>query len=119
MTKVHLRRLLKLADYLDTVPAKLFDYNDWGRAEPCGTVACALGHAVEGPFRRFGYRLNSNETAPYCIVVNRSGQYAAYQAIEELFGEEAANLFYPVEGEERATPKQVARKIRRFVRDHD
>ncbi len=45
-------RLLRLADYLDTVPAERFDMGWWGSRGPwpersrlCGTVACAFGHA--------------------------------------------------------------------------
>lgn len=65
---VGLKRLEKLADYLMTVPAKSFDFMEWGCAPEgvelgdhptCGTVACALGHATAiRSFRRAGLKLS-------------------------------------------------------------
>ena len=62
------RRLLKLADYLDTVKPKYFDFESWvGNAHKkvaasglsCGTTACAVGHAANIPeFKRLGLKLN-------------------------------------------------------------
>jgi hypothetical protein len=53
------QRLLKLADFLDTVDPSNFNYNYWhtGLREPrtapqepeCGTTACALGWAAHVP----------------------------------------------------------------------
>lgn len=36
----------KLADILDNVEGSAFDMKYWVRKSECGTVACALGHAV-------------------------------------------------------------------------
>ena len=60
------RLLLKLADLLEKLPAKRFDYSrwvgrDWAGASDlsCGTVACALGWATTMPaLRRRGLRLS-------------------------------------------------------------
>jgi hypothetical protein len=52
-------RLLRLAAFLDKLPAKRFDYNHWvgldweGKPDlSCGTTACALGWATTMPFFR-------------------------------------------------------------------
>lgn len=58
-------RLLKLADFLDTVPPERFEYAVWAseattdlRAPGCGTKACALGWATAIPeFAALGLRL--------------------------------------------------------------
>jgi len=59
------RRLLKLAEFLEKLPRKRFNYRrwvggDWGGAKDlsCGTNACALGWATTIPtLRRAGLRL--------------------------------------------------------------
>jgi len=49
------QRLLRLAEFLATVPRKRFDMGKW----VCGTTACAAGWAHNIPeFREAGYRLN-------------------------------------------------------------
>jgi hypothetical protein len=58
------RRLLKLADFLETkVPPDSFNMSHWGRGDDagkpqCGTTACALGWASAIPsLRKAGVRL--------------------------------------------------------------
>jgi hypothetical protein len=125
-------RLLKLADFLDTLPRERFDYStwvgmDWKGAQnlSCGTKACALGWAATIPeFRRLGLRLS-----PYREVINvKTGAEHSNAAAQHTFGlteSEARLLFEGVdmtEGEyhivlrSEATPKQVATHIRRFVK---
>jgi hypothetical protein len=64
--KIHARRLLKLADFLRTVPQREFDMGEWHKGSEsgsvCKTVACAAGWACSIPsFRRAGLRLNIND----------------------------------------------------------
>ena len=116
------RRLLKLAAFLRTLPRKRFDYNrwvgrDWGGAPDlsCGTTGCALGWAATMPaFQRLGLRL-----APDGIPSLLGRIHEPYTSATLLFGIpwfDAQRLFSPSDGEERATPKYVARKIERYVR---
>lgn len=122
-------RLLKLAEFLRTVPRKRFDYrtwvgDDWKGAQDlsCGTTACALGWATTMPeFRRLGLRLfkSSYSNTGYVGMdgeaedtIDPSG------AAEQIFGLDSTAvgyLFAPGRGESRATPKRVAKKIEKFV----
>lgn len=63
------KRLLKLADFLDKLPPKRFNYckwvgDDWRGAKDlsCGTTACALGWATTIPqFRKLGLFLRPED----------------------------------------------------------
>jgi hypothetical protein len=102
-------RLLKLATFLDTVPAEKFDLKDWRRSGgeveegnlssdvtdeqllgDCGTTACAFGWACTMPeFQALGLHYDGGTP---CLVYN-TGQrgslghprYYAWDAIAELF----------------------------------
>lgn len=123
MKAYHRQRLLKLAAFLEELPRKRFDYDQWvgfswkgNPALSCGTTACAMGWATTIPaFRRLGLRLSDDG---YPINV-RTGETFAVSVAADLFGvddSDAHFLFVPASFKERrATPKQVARKIRRFV----
>ena len=75
--KTSARRLLLLADHLDTLPKKRFYYGSWvgddwkGKADlSCGTTACALGWATTIPsFRRLGLRMTSRRPPSYADLV--------------------------------------------------
>ncbi len=137
------RRLLVLADFLDTIPLKRFDYETWAGASwkgkkdlSCGTTACALGWATTIPaFKKLGLKL---------VRVKEYGEYIAFPVCGTAEGSDAAcepfllsdgeslHLFTPhtrlwdgvtmVDGNyspgEKATPKQVAKHIRSFVAKH-
>jgi len=134
------RRLLKLARFLDKVPAKRFDYGSWtrgvgtvdpvyykaarlrlkGTKQECGTTGCALGWATAVPeFRKLGLYLTGFGTPE--IQTPRGNCVRGEDAGVELFGlkyTEALDLFMPQNaGEDRATAKYVARKIRKFVKE--
>ncbi len=115
MKDVHAKRLLKLADFLDALPRKRFDFTEWSSdsdLHKCGTTACSLGWATAIPsFRRLGLRLiNGLPAMPDSL--------APYDVSRQLFGleyEDHRHLF--VEGlPDRATPKQAAKHIRAFVK---
>ncbi len=65
------RRLLKLAELLESLPPERFNYGHWvgenykGRANlSCGTTACALGWATTMPsLRKLGFRLKQSQVA--------------------------------------------------------
>ena len=65
MTEEHAKRLLKLADRLDAVPADQFDMHSWWHAPEggwCGTAGCALGWAGTMPeFRRAGLETHTED----------------------------------------------------------
>lgn len=130
------RRLLKLADFLETVPRKNFDYStlagsDWdGKKDfiSCGTQGCALGYAASMPaFRKIGLRLSLTESygdSPSAVVhmknvdSDEADGDQLYSAVEEVFGlniDETDFVFNMYMGQPESTPKQVAKKIRKFV----
>ena len=118
-------RLLRLAALLRTLPRKRFDYTTWvgydWEGDPdlsCGTTACALGWATTIPsLRRAGLALTPWAHGGGSVTLN--GRFGALDAAEELFALEdfeARLLFAPWgASESRATPKQVAKKIEKFV----
>lgn len=158
MTKLHAKRLLKLADRLESVPRKQFDMatyftETYGPEPDCGTAACALGWACTMPeFKRLGLGLKldyesegeDDKTERHFTVqlkprtggekarcdaafqdYNRGPQtvYEDERAGMALFGltdKEASSLFHPwsYPNEGKATPKQVAKKIRSVVKTH-
>lgn len=123
---MHADRLLKLADFLETVPEENFDISGWETAEAtkpegdrpgqCGFAGCAVGWAAhvelfDGFVMRDGDPLYQGKTD--------------WDAVDELFGfkqapgelsKEGLILFSGSEyrGYE-ATPAQVAARIRQFV----
>lgn len=130
---VYKRRLLKLADFLQELPRKRFDYGHWvgdnwgGAADlSCGTTACAWGWATTIPlFRKLGLRLKyrtKNSIAAYVGMIEVPKKFdtpsAAASRILDLAYNEYLKLFVP--GHDKtlsyhATPKQVAKHIRNFV----
>jgi hypothetical protein len=123
------RRLLKLADFLETVPRKRFDFTSWvgenwkgDRELSCGTTACALGWATTMPlFRGLGLRLAKSRWGPYVTLGNmrkdKSSMIAAERVFDISYGD-AEYLFVPGFSKlgHSATPKMVARQIRQFVK---
>lgn len=121
------KRLLKLADYLDTVRLEKFDMNNWGIKEEfsCGTAACALGHAgTMKCFRKSGLKTEFDTLGGQVQFTAKNSRYASYfdiEAGEEFFGlnsYEAQYLFLPGTYGARKGPKTVAGRIRRLVRNN-
>jgi len=127
--KVGLRRLLKLADHIETVDRKRFDMTVWSNKESansdsCGTVGCIAGHAVEiSSFKRVGYRLSDTTCtgyfAPYYNGVYANEALALFFALDldehYLFAETEVDLIF--HDKSIRTPKQAAKAIRRFVKN--
>lgn len=121
------KRLLKLARILRDVPRKQFNMHSWynvledAHGYACGTTVCAVGHACEDPgFRRAGLHLIETSSRWSKIpalrvpgVVRVIEDWPAVIAFFDLSGAEAKYLF--VADGVNNTPKQVAKKIERFV----
>jgi hypothetical protein len=103
------RRLLKLADILDVADAlhrKRGEpgYDQERYTHPCGSPACALGHAyTDAAFRRAGMR-DPRRTTP-----ETDAEFFRVNVIDNflLFGDDGCN--------NARTAKQAARYIRAFV----
>jgi hypothetical protein len=121
---VNHKRLLKLADFLETVPRKRFDFTKWvgldwkGKADlSCGTSACAIGWATTIPsFRKLGLKLSLNDAGGTPVF---NGDFGS-DAVAHFFDIsilDAEFLFFPLYNDlgDKATPKQVAKHIREFV----
>lgn len=126
---INAKRLLKLADYLETVPRKAFNIQSWeSRAAnkqegknpgECGFAGCAVGWAAHAKLFR-GLRMEDG----FPIYKDTF----SWPAVSDVFGlgrsgalpsHDAAHLFSPhTYPKGKATPKQVATRIRKFVRDH-
>lgn len=122
------KRLLKLADFLESVPPRKFNLSTWVQSMPtqaegdaegsCGFAGCAVGWAVHAKL----FRGLSFGEAEIDDEANRPPKYRGFYgftAIEILFDiefDEGCHLFddaaYP---NHKATPKQVAKRIRAFA----
>jgi hypothetical protein len=134
--KTYNDRLLKLADFLDTLPRKRFDFGCYVDTETwkgkpdlsCGTKACAMGWATTMPFfRRLGLRLNEDGIVCLKDDLDKPGNFFAEVdkiagdklfgltsvAYEFLFVPQGTSGVNPLQVD--ATPKQVAKHIRKFV----
>ncbi len=116
MKQMHINRLIKWADYLETVPPKSFDMRVYAMESACGTVACALGHACYIPsFAKEGLRLDLEIGCVYYL-----NEVEDTEAAMEFFGlseTEAENITLPWNYDSKTNPtaKQVARRIRQLV----
>lgn len=118
MKKKHRENLLKLADYLDTLPGdyEQFDMSEYmlvrdgdhwenfgpdERSKPvCGTVACAVGHGPAAGIRLYG-DLDWTDYAERVFGKMRCDDF------QYMFGSEWSNY--------DNTPKGAASRIRTFV----
>ncbi len=119
---MHKKRLLKLAELLQTVPKAKFNLNDWrrnpdrtknGDIHDCGTVACAIGWACAIPeFIKDGLRFEQNSPT-------YKGEYS-WTAVEKFFGiseKMAELLFSSFEYPANTGPGQVAARIINMVNE--
>lgn len=125
-------RLLRLADFLQIVPEEKFDLEEWTNVDTlekmpeltgktCESTACAVGWASAIPeFKEIGFHFELNEDQEYLIPV--WGDHKNWDAVREFFGlsiGQAEKLFmyynYAPGGN---GPKDVAKAIRKFVKDN-
>lgn len=141
MKAVYVNRLLKLAVFLDKLPKAKFDFSTItslgqkpmmealkaGRHR-CGTTACAIGWMPAifprqvcwvGEDRPYGDLNVGLRSAGAARRVGKARNFAVAQRFFGISYEEALHLFNPGDISLRydATPKQVAKHIRRFVRE--
>jgi hypothetical protein len=124
------RRLLALANHLETVRDQDYDHRTWRRRRGDGSWAmCALGHAVTALPDLVGLRWREPDCADI-VRIDGSGftENALTLAAEsfELSLEEAATLFgiglytvafYGAPGVSRVKPRAVSAALRRFAMD--
>lgn len=114
-------RLLKLADYLDTVKPRKFDMGMWGvrgsvAGIPCGFKGCALGWAGHSRlFRGMSFKDGIVSYTPPNANTIRGG-YPAAAAVFEIPYSDAQYLFGSAHAGE--LPGQVAKQIRSYVEAH-
>jgi|GEM_PF-2819168 len=122
------RRLLALANYLESIPSAAYDHRVWRRRRPDGSWAmCALGHAVSGLPDLIGLRWREPSSD---VVVRADGSGLMEDALTlageafQLSEDEARMIFgvglytvdfYGAAAVFRAGPKQVAAAIRAFA----
>lgn len=109
-----LRRLDRLADYLATVPRKLFDMERYGRKEHCGTVCCLAGHATR-VVRELRLKPCAGKDEGMFIVNTRTDEdYDS--AFASAFGLDIYVASYLTDSTApHRTPKQAAKAVRRLA----
>ncbi|SRR5260221_4144024 len=107
LSKLAVRRLTKLADYMDGLPKEANEHFDMGSAGPlklsgkgdllkCGTTACAMGWAATiTSFRRAGWDSGWGREERFFDVSSEGARYLFYSVVR--------------------TPKQWAKRCRRFL----
>lgn len=130
------RRLLKLADFLEKLPPKRFDYSvviadDWmGKKDfSCGTTACAIGWAAAMPeFQKLGLRPVVDDNGFHQVKFGKGRHRDSFDSARRFFGlekpaefaehSEADYLFDPFYSGlgDDVSAKRVATHIRKFVK---
>lgn len=109
---MHKQRLLLLADRLDAVPPAKFNIDTWAGCLPCG---CALYHAGRMPeFAKLGF-----DGAILPRYEHKGVLLAGWQAADAFFGftgTESLYLFSGTSYKKKPGPKEVAARIRAFVK---
>jgi hypothetical protein len=116
------RRLNKLADYLETVPRKLFNMERWGTDTPCGTAACVAGHACTLFPREMRLHRVSEYSTGYHVVTRRNdGKWMwtwGSRAFARTFGVKDDEATEICEDFSLCTPKQAAKKVRGLAKKY-
>jgi hypothetical protein len=115
MSKPDLKGLTKLAGYLQKVPRKQFDMNEWWYDNNCGSAGCILGHAsfaFPSRFKRLHDKYDYSK--PYYIQHRASGNLSE-QAFAAAFrvneGDASELVFSPG----ISTPRQAAKAVRGLI----
>ena len=120
MAKINAKRLLKLADYLETVPRERFDMGDWDTTYPderkfCGFSGCAIGWAIEGNLFE-GLAFDENDEIRQPKYKGLFG-FPAVAKVFDMPGDVAREELFGAHIE--SDPHQVAARIRKFVRNNE
>lgn len=132
LSKLAVRRLTKLADFMDALPRKAnkhfymntFYRHDGGhpidvspavalRKLDCGTQACALGWAAAIPaFKKAGLELHDS-------WVSLKGVYVGEEAMaEEFFACDCYRELFHSKNADITTPKEWSKRCRKFIKDN-
>ena len=113
-----IRRLERLADYLGTVPAEVFNLEDW----ECGAVFCAIGHACQIPeFQAEGLKLRYLEMDSDGVKHPFFRDKISWEAVKAFF-EISATVAVPLfsssyyQNVDQTTPAEVAAKIHKYLK---
>lgn len=130
---INAKRLLKLADYLETVPRERFKMSDWSNDKVgCGFAGCAIGWCayaevvpgftmkLESDFGTDDFTGRTYAKPAFLLPTYEGvGGYDAVMLAFDVSEKQARHLFganaYRTVG---GTPKQVAKRIRKFVREN-
>ena len=126
----HKKRLLKLCDFLEQLQRKDFNFNVVAERRSCGTIACAVGWTPAVFPRLVKWSPNKRNKRISIVLADQQRGSHYINVARSLFGlthRRAENLFSPWFDIEvgnttisalggSATPKQVAKRIRRFVK---
>lgn len=130
MKQIYKDRLLKLANFLETLHPKKFDLSVFviepaskiskeyatNKVKPCGTAACAIGWCPVVFPRSCYYNTNDD------IVLKKNPKFSNFGFAEIFFNlteNESRRLFSSCEyyNFNNITPKRVAKRIRKLVKD--
>lgn len=126
MNKTGKKRLLQLADFLETLGPERFDLQWWAyngfSPNKCGTTACAVGWATTIPaFKKAGLKLYRDYDDGLYPIYKTYDSWDAVKVFFKLSMKDAEWLFnsgyYPVE--QNNNPKYVAKRIREFVTERE
>lgn len=112
---INVKRLLKLAAFLETVKPLQFEMRDFGHIRECGFAGCALGWAAyaklfEG-FRRVPVDVDYMRFELHGKPIDG---FSAAKKVFSIYCSDAVDLF--TENKKDEKPKQVATRIRQFVK---
>lgn len=134
---MYAKRLLKLADFLQTLPRQKFDFSQIAhqgekpmmqalkaRKESCGSVACAIGWMPAVWPKLLLWAPNSPNSCELSVLMRGDNtgdtNFDIAQRFFNIDYDESMALFYPGwrvnTPDYNATPEQVAAHIRRFVK---
>jgi hypothetical protein len=113
------RRLLRLADFLETVPRRQFNMKVWGNGtdpKECGFAGCAGGWATS-----IFPALKLIPWGFFSQTEIRYGEFTSFEALQNYFGLTYADAEYIFDSYEypksnrNPLPKTVADRIRKLV----
>jgi hypothetical protein len=127
MKAIHRKRLAKLAAALRQIPRKQFDLQVVVQGDPdklgCGSVACAVGHCPLIFPRSWEWSKDEYLLNRFNVKLRGKRSTKWYRSAEIFFGlssDDVLSMFVKSHGyryNATVTPKMVARKIEKFLKD--
>jgi len=112
-------KLLKMADFVETLPEETFDLSTWKRETDCGTVCCAIGWAAQKKLFR-GLSFQFSETYGLEAAYSSGDKLeCGFAAVTQLFNitlETVLKIFINSAYEKgEDSPRHVSQRIRELV----